>query len=317
MIDRQEILEFAGEVGLDPNVVEKDYVLGWMLAGISQNPRTRDSWVFKGGTCLKKCYFETYRFSEDLDFTLLDGSHLDEAFLRAAFTEIAQWVHDESGIELPETARAFELYTNPRGKTSGQGRAGYRGPMQRQGDPPRIRLDLTDDERVVRDGERRPVHHPYSDAPEGGIHVLAYCFEEVFAEMFRALAERERPRDLYDVIHLHRHAAGADRASVLEILTLKCEFKGIAVPTLESLRGSPHHGELRADWDQMLAHQLPQLPPFESFWEELPAVFDWLNQELVKAQMPAMGGGQNEIDETWHAPAMASLLALPRDHGAT
>jgi hypothetical protein len=31
MIDRQEILEFAGEVGLDPNIVEKDYVLGWML----------------------------------------------------------------------------------------------------------------------------------------------------------------------------------------------------------------------------------------------------------------------------------------------
>ena len=35
MIDRQEILELAGEVGLDPNVVETDYVLGWMLAGIS------------------------------------------------------------------------------------------------------------------------------------------------------------------------------------------------------------------------------------------------------------------------------------------
>jgi predicted nucleotidyltransferase component of viral defense system len=60
MIDRQEILEFVGEVGLDPNVVEKDYVLGWMLAGIAQHPRTRDTWVFKGGTCLKKCYFETY-----------------------------------------------------------------------------------------------------------------------------------------------------------------------------------------------------------------------------------------------------------------
>ncbi|MEO8009581.1 MAG: nucleotidyl transferase AbiEii/AbiGii toxin family protein [Betaproteobacteria bacterium] len=59
MIDRQEILEFAGEVGLDPNVVEKDYVLGWMLAGIAPHPQTRDTWVFKGGTCLKKCYFET------------------------------------------------------------------------------------------------------------------------------------------------------------------------------------------------------------------------------------------------------------------
>jgi len=45
-----EILEFAREVGLDPNVVEKDYVLGWMTQGIGQHPRTRDTWVFKGGT---------------------------------------------------------------------------------------------------------------------------------------------------------------------------------------------------------------------------------------------------------------------------
>jgi hypothetical protein len=52
MIDRQEILEFAREVGLDPNVVEKDYVLGWMLAGIAQHPQTqtRDTWVMKSPT---------------------------------------------------------------------------------------------------------------------------------------------------------------------------------------------------------------------------------------------------------------------------
>jgi len=74
VIGKEEILGFAREVGLDPNVVEKDYVLGWMLAGISWHPRTQDTWLFKGGTCLKKCYFETYRFSEDLDFTLLDSS---------------------------------------------------------------------------------------------------------------------------------------------------------------------------------------------------------------------------------------------------
>lgn len=306
MIDRQEILEFAGEVGLDANVVEKDYVLGWMLAGIAQHPRTRDTWVFKGGTCLKKCYFETYRFSEDLDFTLLDGSHVDEAALRGLFVEITEWIYNESGIEFPEDARLFEVYVNPRGKNSGHCRIGYRGPMGRPGDPPRVRLDLTDDERLVRGGERRRVHHPYSDQPEGGIEVLSYCFEEVFAEKLRALAERERPRDLYDVIHLHRHDADANREAVLEILRSKCEFKGIAVPTLESLRGSPHHAALRADWDQMLAHQLPELPPFDSFWNELPAVFDWLREAPAKVRPPVMGPGRHEIDAGWRAPAMAS-----------
>ena len=35
MIGRQEILETAATLGLNPHVVEKDYVLGWVLAGIS------------------------------------------------------------------------------------------------------------------------------------------------------------------------------------------------------------------------------------------------------------------------------------------
>lgn len=306
MIDRQEILEFASDVGLDPNVVEKDYVLGWMLAGVSQHPRTRETWVFKGGTCLKKCYFETYRFSEDLDFTLLDGSHVDVAVLRGLFVEITEWIYNESGIEFPDDARHFEVYANPRGKNSAQSRIGYRGPMGRPGDAPRIRFDLTDDERLVRNGERRQVHHPYADEPDGGIHVLAYCFDEIFAEKLRALAERERPRDLYDVIHLHRHETGADRASVHDILKAKCDFKGIAVPTLNSLRDSQHHAALRADWQQMLAHQLPQLPPFESFWNELPAMFEWLHSGPAKPQPPLMGPGRNEIDSAWRAPAMAS-----------
>jgi predicted nucleotidyltransferase component of viral defense system len=70
MIDRREILEAASSFSLLPNVVEKDYFLGWVLAGINAHEELAESWLFKGGTCLKKCYFKTYRFSEDLDFTL-------------------------------------------------------------------------------------------------------------------------------------------------------------------------------------------------------------------------------------------------------
>ena len=305
MIGKEEVLGFAREVGLDPNVVEKDYVLGWMLAGISSHSRTQDTWLFKGGTCLKKCYFETYRFSEDLDFTLLDSSCVDEAVLRQIFSEITQWVHDQSGIELPESERAFEAYVNPRGKKSAQGRIGYRGPMQRQASLPRIRFDLTDDERIVLKGERRRAHHPYSDEPEGGIAVLAYCFEELFAEKLRALAERQRPRDLYDVVHLYRRAVDLNRTSFRTTLAAKCEFKDIPVPTIEGLFSSPLHAELREDWDQMLAHQLAALPPFESSWNELPSVFAWLAREDVVPRRFAISSLGADIDAAWRAPAMA------------
>ena len=90
MIDRREILDIASAFGLSPQVVEKDYVLGWVLAGIYQHAALTENWIFKGGTCLKKCYFETYRFSEDLDFTLTDPSRIDQEFLGAIFREIGE-----------------------------------------------------------------------------------------------------------------------------------------------------------------------------------------------------------------------------------
>jgi predicted nucleotidyltransferase component of viral defense system len=129
LIDKREILAIAGQTSLGPHVVEKDYVLGWLLAGIYAHEELAESWVFKGGTCLKKCFFETYRFSEDLDFTLRNEAHLDEAFLKRVFTEVAAWIYDQSGIEVPADQQEFELFQNPRGKLSRQGKISYKGPV--------------------------------------------------------------------------------------------------------------------------------------------------------------------------------------------
>ena len=96
----------------------------------------------KAATCLKKCFFETYRFSEDLDFTLTDSSHVDATFLQTVFAEIGEYIYEESGIELPTDFQKFEVYTNPRGLTSCQGRIGYQGPISPRGkNMPRIKLD--------------------------------------------------------------------------------------------------------------------------------------------------------------------------------
>lgn len=298
-------MDSAREFGLSPSVIEKDYALGWLLAGISNHPVLKSAWVFKGGTCLKKCFFETYRFSEDLDFTITDSEYFNQEFLTSAFTEIAQWLYDAAGIEIPLDRLRFDVYKNTRGVLSAEGRVSYRGPIQMGGDPARIKLDLTCDEVLVHDPVEQEVHHPYSDKPEGGIRINCYNFEEVFAEKLRALAERERPRDLYDVINLYRHYdTTIDRILLLDTLRKKCEFKGIAVPTMVTLEGKPERTELEAEWKNMLGHQLPMLPPFEQFWQELPVVFEWLHGAIPKTA-PASIAATEEIDTSWQPPAMA------------
>ena len=276
MIDNREILAMAGRLDLLPNVIEKDYVLSWVLAGIFQHPALTGSWVFKGGTCLKKCYFETYRFSEDLDFTLTDRRQLDEGFLLRTFREIATWVYEQTGIELPADGMRFDIFQNRRGHVAGHGRVAYRGPIApRGGDLPRIRLDLTADEVLVLPPVGRPITHTYSDGPAHGIMVRCYAYEEAFAEKIRALGERARPRDLYDVVHLFRHHEFQPEAAVVaDVLQKKCIFKDIAVPTVQSLQTA--RAELEGDWEVMLRHQLPVLPPVESFWIALDTIFAWL-----------------------------------------
>lgn len=57
-------------MGLGDKTIEKDYVLTWVPLAIANSP-LRDQLAFKGGTVIKKIYESNYRFSEDLDFTLL------------------------------------------------------------------------------------------------------------------------------------------------------------------------------------------------------------------------------------------------------
>lgn len=299
MIGKPELLGTAVALGLRPDVVEKDYALGWALAGIYAHEELAESWVFKGGTCLKKCYFETYRFSEDLDFTLKDGAHLDEAFLKRAFAQISEWIYEHSGLEFPADSQDFEIIDKSSGKRSCQGKLSYRGPVSpKSGGLPRIKLDLTADERLVLAPVTMPVFHPYSDEPEAGIAVLTYAYEEAFGEKVRALAERTRPRDLYDVINLYRNVeARPSPAVLLDVLRQKCEFKGIRVPQLAELEA--HRPELEGAWENMLAHQLPELPPVASFWDALPEFFEWLVGATVPA-MPAayaMGAGETVLRE--------------------
>lgn len=300
MIPQRELAALRAEWILDQGVIEKDYVLGWLLAGIANHSELNRTWIFKGGTCLRKCYYETYRFSEDLDFTIIDGGPEEPEALMPIFTEIAAWVREESGLELVLDDKSFQRKRNKRGNPTTQGRIAYRGP---NGNPtmPKVKLDLTSDEVLVDRPAFRRVGHPYSDQlPVDG--VLCYSIAELFGEKLRALAERCRPRDLYDVVHMHRHPdlIGVARG-VRSALQRKCAHAGIDVPTVEIIRSSPFRAEIESEWENMLGHQLPQpLVPFDGFWASLDDVFSWLAGTLRTPALPRAQYGK--LDAAWEAP---------------
>ncbi len=276
MISRQDIDERVREWQLREEVVEKDYVLGWLLWGISQHPILGDQWVFKGGTCLKKCYIETYRFSEDLDFTVRNRGPFTPQAVEPHLAEVLTSVQAESGINFGSQPPRLRLR---QAGTSTEGRVYYIGPRNTP-TAASIKLDITGKEILVKEPVRRPIVHTYPDSLPPSAEVLAYTFEEVFAEKIRAMAERGRPRDLYDIVNLFRRDdLNLQTGLVCDILREKCEFKGIPFPTLEVLQASD--SEIRGDWEAMLSHQLPILPPLEQFWDELPLLAEWLEGHAI------------------------------------
>lgn len=295
MIESRALIAAANTFGLRPDVVEKDYVLGWILAGIYNDPIISKEWIFKGGTCLKKCWFETYRFSEDLDFTIVNEQHLNMEFLSERFATISDWLQEKTGIELPKDLISFDIYTNKQNKTACEGKISYRGPIApRNRSLPRIKIDLTLNEKIVLPPVVRTVSHAYSDYPDNGIQALCYSYEEIFGEKTRALAERTRPRDLYDVINLFRNTEFPSNPAVIrDVVSQKCDFKGIPLPTLESLM--PFKERLSAEWSDMLSHQLPQLPSLESFWQALSEFFEWLTSNTDnRMHLPNYPGAAGE-----------------------
>jgi predicted nucleotidyltransferase component of viral defense system len=270
MIGRADLNLRVAEWGLREDVVEKDYVLGWLLWGIGSDARLADTWVFKGGTCLKKCYIETYRFSEDLDFTVLPNEPIDPEEVIASLKILLPRVADASGIEFAVVEP--RVRARPTGRAA-EARIYYRGPRMAPS-AASVKLDPSADEQVVRPPVLREIAHPYPDALPPPAMVRCYSFEEVFAEKIRAMGERGLPRDLYDIVNLfRRHDLKLYPAEVRDALADKCEAKGVPIPTFETLADARHRAELESEWANMLAHQLPALPPIEQFLEELPRLF--------------------------------------------
>lgn len=307
MITIQEIRNIAARVSLANTVVEKDYALGWLLWGIFQHKKTKTDWVFKGGTCLKKCYLETFRFSEDLDFSFRGKNQPIEKSLINIFSEISDLIFENSGLEFLKESIKFEIFQNSRGSNSIQGGIKYRSVVRPQvgiKHMQRIKIDLTLDEFLVHDPVTKKVDHPYSDKPKNGISVLSYTYEEVFAEKIRALAERLRPRDLYDVIHLFRcDNPKPSQQKIHSTLKSKCQLRGIKVPTMTCIQNHKNIALLKSEWANQLKHQIRVLPSFQSFLGELPNVLNWIQGNKIKTK-------KTFVDIQFENPK-GSILTLP------
>jgi predicted nucleotidyltransferase component of viral defense system len=181
VLHRNQLTKLADNDEVDAKTVERDYVLTHVMAGISRQSGHQDM-VFKGGTALRLCFFDDYRYSADLDFSLTNGMVKQQAIgvVAAAVADVA------AAIGFPHLA-----------VTDDGSPIEYVGPLE--GKPRDVKLDLADDELVI-NAEVVPLLQRYDDQPSAS--VTAYSLEEVAAEKLRCVMQRMQARDLFDLHQL-------------------------------------------------------------------------------------------------------------------
>jgi predicted nucleotidyltransferase component of viral defense system len=264
MITTADLHRAAAAEGLRFDQAEKDYVILWVLYGLSHPDVSPKGWVFKGGTCLRHCYYPGYRFSEDLDFTCLpESGGLKSA--QAVLGRAAVWVQENSGIRMatksPLTIPGDFQVEIPLEYS--------RGGMRARG-LPAIKVQLTSDEPILSEIAVRLVQPQYSDLSD--FKIAAYSKMEIVAEKMRALLQQQkkwpRPRDLYDLwFMLCRSGERFHREELKKLYMKKCAVRDIdpdpAGLISEQLR------ELNQEvWVKLLGPMMKEIPDFDQVWNE-------------------------------------------------
>jgi predicted nucleotidyltransferase component of viral defense system len=201
MISKSEVESKANEFGLNPSDVERDYVFGWLLAGIYSVSPLKDVLILKGGNCFRKAYFRHTRFSNDLDFSV--QAAIDPLILMNELNHVCDFVQENSGIEfVKERIRVEEKSNSDKERKIYQARLYFR---DFYGNPFTItisvRLDVTEFDRIYLPTQSRFLIHPYSDAERCSAKINAQKLEELLASKLKCLLQRRHSFDLYDYVY--------------------------------------------------------------------------------------------------------------------
>jgi uncharacterized protein len=235
MTSKAQLTKIASRDGVDARVVERDYVLAHVAALVASHDSDRRC-IFKGGTSLRLLHFDEYRYSADLDYSVVKGSE----------AEALDLIRHALAQQRPDTIKELSL-------DGASDRICYVGPL---GAPRTIKLDVADDELVV-NTEARVLLRRWPDLPD--VAVVAYTKLEITAEKLRCILQRLQCRDFLDLDLL---LDDEELASAVELFRKKAIHRGLD-PTTFAQKFEQRVQDYKTRWDRELQEYLSEVPHFD------------------------------------------------------
>jgi predicted nucleotidyltransferase component of viral defense system len=256
-------------------IVEKDYALSYLIAGISATDDLGDALVLKGGTALRKLYFKDYRFSEDLDYSTRQIGPISEmdAKLDRAIKKAEELLQEKGPFRIEYEPLALRE-PHPEGQAPYVVRVQFphhRAPVCR------LKVEITIDEPIFLEPVRRPILHDFPESMSGEMAV--YSLEEIVAEKLRALLQslsriEDRgwgtgrvPRDYYDLWYLLKHV-DLSGAQLVDLTRRKSIHRNVDAKSADDFFSPPLQEIARRQWEKQLRIFVPTAPPAEVVLEE-------------------------------------------------
>lgn len=230
-IDLEEFRRLSSEIGFSSNLLEKDYHLTKILHKISE--KKLKYLVFKGGTCLNKCYLGFYRLSEDLDFVYNQDV---KGLTKLQIKKILDGLRRE----------LFEVLNELEFKTSKELGIGWK--MLTSKEDPKIvgleiiitynslidnsvqtiKLEISFRKKLIKPTKMKTIKHEFVDALgepilKKNVEIEVIDLTENFAEKFRALVIRKNIaiRDIYDIYFILNNNIVKIDKSLIDLILAK------------------------------------------------------------------------------------------------
>lgn len=236
MTNKAQITQQAARDGVPATTVERDYVLAHIIAGLA-TLNIEHGLVFKGGTALRLCFFENYRYSADLDFSLTHGTKQD------AYDVVQLALDSQSGAITALSLTDQEPI-----------RITYQGPLGRERT---LKLDIAEDELVL-DAQSTALLPRWGDLPKDAA-LTTYSLTEIAGEKLRCIMQRLQCRDLFDLALLFDDAQ-VDPRDAADIFIPKAQHRDLD-PRQFAERYTKRVAQYQKRWDRELSEHVPGAVP--------------------------------------------------------
>lgn len=164
-----------------PDNVEQDLVLSRLIVEIANHPLLGDELVFRGGTCFHKVWLDRpWRYSEDLDYVRRTGGGVGPVL------DALREVGDAVGFDRATT----DVRRHPKIRLFSSFRSG---------EQLSIKIEMNTYERSPAHSISKVDYRVDNDWFTGQAKVATFAVEELVATKIRALYQRRKGRDLFDM----------------------------------------------------------------------------------------------------------------------